>query len=524
MGNYQVGKFYQWNLSATSTFSQTIQYTVTGGWLPANLTLTPNQGVLQGFLDYDPVPREYRWQITANDGVNTQTQEYYITTYSVYSGQFVDFSLPVNGGLKLDLENQVVENYLTATDPVYPALNIISGITYNNSISQLLDPARQWLTDQHFVLGNLQVQGTTLWRNIYDNQQGADAVSINQPGGTMWPQSLDNLRRVWSSLGFVSDGYGTGARLQPVIDLEQGSFSSVAVVASGQGYRYPPLISATGTGNGVVLDSRLGVVSAQVTDSSNAWSVGNTFVFNTGIYDQAAVLEVTTVNSANYITSVSVVDPGLYSQTPIAPKAYQETNRSVSIQAQWGVVAVKVVEPGTGYQSTTTLDVTGQETLPQDQTTWSPQIFLSTVDTSVLAGKNDPLPGRVWHTNHLVLQTQGKSWQGSTSYDNDNTTWDGGSCTFQDWIQPSYTTWNQDATTWDDQLTTWDHSTFDKGTTNKFMQMNLDNMTWQQLYDSLYISDTAIYQSDTLVEWLIHLPNQVLSRENAVYTGNIALV
>ena len=523
LGRWQMGQFLQLDLSATSTFSATIQYTITGGVLPANLTLTPNQGLLQGFLDYSHVPHEYRWQVTASDGVNTQTQEYYMDAYPVYSGQFVDFVLPVTGSLKLALEEQVVENYITTTDPVYPAMNIISGVRYNNRIGDLLAPARPWLSSQQFVLGNLQVSGSALWRNVYDHQQGEAATVTSVPGGTMWPQGLDNLRRVWSSLGYASDGYGTGAVLQPVVDLEIGSLADVTVVSPGSGYRYPPQINIQGTGNGAVLTCELGVVSAAVTNSTNAWSVGNTIVLQTGIYSSAAVLTVNSVNAANYITSVSVTYPGLYTQTPVSNHTYQDGNRSVTLQSDWGIAQVMVLDAGSGYSNSTTLDTLGQETLPLGQAVWSPQITQATIDTRYLPGKIDTLPGKVWTTNHLVLRTQGKSWQGATTYDSDNTSWDGGCCTFQDWIQPSYTTWDQNQTTWDTELTTWDHATFNQGTAEKFMMLDLDLMTWQQMYDILYMTDNAIYQSDTLVEWLVHMPTFVLSSQNTVYTGNIAL-
>lgn len=524
LGNLQAGKFYQFDLGATSTYSNSISYSVSGGWLPPNWNLTPDLGVLQGFLDYVVVPRQFHWEISATDGVNTVTQEYYIDAYSLYLSQSAEFLLPVTGQLRTQLQDQTLQNYVTTTDFSDPALSIIAGIKYNNNISELLQPAEKWLTSQSFILGNLQVVGNTLWRNVYDHQLGANAVVTGQSGGTMYPQSLENLRRAWSQLGFISDGDGTGAILQPDIDLEIGSIAAVNVYVSGSSYRYPPDIVIRGTGNGAVLQSQLGVVQAIVESSSNGWSVGNTIIFETGVHNQPANLVVSGVNVNNYITSLDIQQPGLYSQTPIGHKVYQESDRQVTILAQWGIAQVDVLAAGSGYNADTRLYVTGTEQLPDDQESWQPQIHIASVDPLAPQGTQDNLPQRVWATNHLVIRTQGLAWQGSTSYDNQTTSWDGGSCTFQDWIQPSYTIWDQDHTTWDNELTTWDHQIAAGSTYYKFLQLDLDSLSWQQVYDALYSSDYADYRSDTQVDWLVNMPTFSLNAHNAIYTGNIAVV
>jgi hypothetical protein len=380
-----------------------------------------------------------------------------------------------------------------------------------------------WLHAQYYVLGNLQVSGNTLWRNIYDHQLNANSTVTGQSGGVMYPQSLTNMRQAWSTLGYISNGDGSGAELQPAIDEEIGSFASVGVVASGTGYRYPPEIAIVGSGNGAVLASAIGVVSATVKSSTSGWSVGNTIVLETGIYDTPATLTVGSVNVANYITSLTVTDPGVYVQTPISSKTYLETHRSVVIEADWGVIKVAVLSAGQGYAANTQLTVSGTEQLPGYQAVWSPQIHTATIDPAKAAGRRDDIPQKVWTTNHLALKTQGLAWQGATSYDNAETSWDGGSCTFQDWIQPSYTIWDHDNTTWDQNLTTWDHEISHNGTYYKFLQLDLDDMTWQQVYDAIYLSDQAVYQSDTLVTWLVNMPTFALNDHNVIRTGNIAV-
>jgi hypothetical protein len=522
LGSLVTGEFYQFDLSATSTYSNVITYSVSGGWLPPNFNLQPDNGIVQGFLDYIPIPHEYIWQLTATDGVNTVTQDYYVDAYTRYVSQSVDFVLPVTGKLKTQLQEQVLENFVTTAKFSQLEMNIIGGIEYNNSISQVLAPATKWLTAQSYVLGNLEISGSTLWRNVYDRQLNANSTVTGQDGGVMYPQSLTNMRQAWSNLGFVSNGSGTGASLLPVIDLEIGSFASVSVVASGTGYRYPPDLAIVGSGGGAVLASQIGVVSATVASSTNAWSVGNTLVFETGIYNTPATLTVGSVNVNNYITSLVVTDPGLYTQTPISSKVYSETNRSVTIQADWGVVQVTVLAAGQGYNENTQVTLTGSEQLPVDQSVWRPQIDSASIDPTVTPGKRDNNTQKVWSTNHLVLKTQGLAWQGATSYDLQMTSWDGGACTFQDWVQPSYTIWDHGNTTWDNQLTSWDHEISQNGTYYKFSQLDLDNMTWQQIYDAIYLSDQAVYQSDTLVTWLVNMPTFTLNTNNAVYTGNIA--
>ena len=525
LGSIADGHFYKFNVSAVSPLNNILSYSVTGGWLPNSLTLLPEAGILQGFIDYHVKDHLYQWEISVSDGYSIISQTYSLLVQPSYFDEFATVTMPVTGTLKQKVISQTRSSYPDTNTVVDPKMNIISGLRYHNSIPDLLDPVTPWLHTQNLQLGNLQVYGSNLYRNVIDPQAGADAVGY-APGGSLTIQNLQNIRNAWmQDVGLISSGSGDGASFLAQVDLEHGSINEVIVTNTGSGYYYLPKFQVTGTGTGAQLEARLGIVSATVLDNTAyAWPVNSNISVSLGTYDTVGTLTVNSINSHGYITSVSINNPGLYSEIPRLPKTLTSHGNTVTVSAQWGVIYVFINNSGTGYDNTTQIALSQQEYLPEDQSTWIPEIYLCPAPVSNQQQDIDSVQDEIWKTNSLALEMQGLAWQGATSYDQDQTTWDGGSCTFQTWTQPQDTVWDGGYTTWDKNLTTWDNESSAVGNNWTYLNLDIqDSTTWQQLYQQLYISNVPWTTSETSYKFWLSLTTQQLSNTNAVYFGNVVV-
>lgn len=521
LGNVNDGAFYTWNIQATSTANVILTYEVCGGWLPRSLTITPETGVLQGFIDYHVKNHVYTWQVTASDGFNTLTRNMTMQVISSYRDQFATMTLPVTGYLKQAVIEQNFTSYPQLGETSLPSLVVIDGLKYANNITPILQSASNWLHVLDIQMGNLQVDGNTLYRNVFDSEQGAATIGI-APGGSMPPQTLVNMRRAWEATpGFITAGSGTNAEFGALVDLEQGTIYAVNIINSGENYYYSPSIKFQGKGSGAQAQSYIGVFSANITGSSNNWSVGDTFELAVGEYISPAVGNVTTVINGT-ISTVSWTSAGLYTIAPRLNPEISYLGQTVSVDPTWAVSLVNVTNQGQGYDYETQVSIDNKEVLPPGTNTWQARMPMSAAPVQPLTRASDRVQGRIWQTMTLVMQTQGQKWLGSTSYDEDTCSWDSGGTTFQDWQQPTYTFWDGDNTIFDQGLTVWDHEQQATGTAWSWNHLEINTATtWSQVYQQLFTRENPWQRSDTRTDWLINLTSLQLSGNNLVVSGNI---
>ena len=521
LGNVNDGAFYTWDIQATSTANVILTYQVSGGWLPRSLTITPETGVLQGFIDYHVKNHVYTWQVTASDGFNTLTRNMTMQVISSYRDQFATMTLPVTGYLKQAVIEQNFTSYPQLGETSLPSLVVIDGLKYANNITPILQSASNWLHVLDIQMGNLQVDGNTLYRNVFDSEQGAATTGI-APGGSMPPQTLVNMRRAWeANPGFITSGSGTDAEFAALVDLEQGTIYAVNIINSGENYYYSPSIKFQGKGSGAQAQSYIGVFSANITGSSNNWSVGDTFELAVGEYISPAVGNVTAVINGT-ISTVSWTSAGLYTIAPRLNPEISYLGQTVSVDPTWAVSLVNMTNQGQGYDYETQVSIDNKEVLPQGTLAWQARMPMSAAPVQPLTRASDRVQGRIWQTMTLVMQTQGQKWLGSTSYDENTCSWDSGGTTFQDWQQPTYTFWDGDNTIFDQGLTVWDHEQQATGTAWIWNHLEINTATtWSQVYQQLFTRENPWRRSDTRTDWLINLTSLQLSGNNLVVSGNI---
>jgi len=521
LGNVNDGAFYTWNIRAISTANVVLTYQVSGGWLPRSLTITPETGVLQGFIDYHVKNHVYVWQITASDGFNTLTRNMTMQVISSFRDQFATMTLPVTGYLKQAVIEQNFTSYPQLSETYLPVLTVVDGLKYANNITPLLQSASNWLHVLDIQMGNLQVDGDVLYRNVFDSERGAANIAI-APGGSMPPQTLVNMRRAWrDNPGFITEGSGTGAEFGALVDLEQGTIYAVNIINSGTNYYYSPDIKILGQGQGAQAQAYVGVVSANITSSSNNWSVGDTFELTIGQYISPAQANVTATNNG-MISQVSWTTPGLYTVVHRLNTTLSYSGQTVSVDPIWGISFVDMTAQGLGYDYQTQVLIDNKEILPPGTPTWQARMPMAPAPVQPLTQAPDKVQGRIWQTITLQMQTQGQQWLGSTSYDQETCSWDSGATTFQDWQQPTYTFWDGDNTIFDQGLTVWDHEQQPVGTAAAWNILDINSATtWSQVYQRLFTKENPWRRSDTRTDWLVNMTSLQLSGNNLVVSGNI---
>lgn len=523
LGNVNDGAFYTWSIAAVSTANVVLTYQVTGGWLPRNLTITPETGILQGFVDYHVKNHVYTWQITVSDGYNTLSRNMTLQVISSHRDQFATMTLPVTGYLKQAVIEQNFTSYPELSETYLPILTVIDGLKYANNISPILQSASNWLHQLDIQMGNLQVDNNVLYRNVFDSEQGAANIAVG-PGGSLPPETLVNMRRAWkNSPGFITSGSGTGAEFAADVDLERGTIYSVNITNSGENYYYSPDIKFQGSGSGAQALVYIGIISANIISSSNNWSIGDTFELAVGEYLTPAIGNVTAVSGGN-ITTVSWESAGLYTIAPRLNPQITYLGQTVQVDPIWGISFVDMIEQGSGYNYQTQVMIDNKEILPAGTSTWQARMPMAPLSNQVATRVSDRVQGRIWQTITLQMQTQGQKWLGSTSYDQETCTWDNGFTTFQDWIQPTYTFWDNNNTIFDQGLTVWDYEQQGGGTVQAWNLLEINSSTtWSQVYQDLFTRENPWRKSDTRTDWLINLTSLQLSGNNLVVSGNINL-
>jgi len=492
LGSFVDGRFVSINVGAASLRNNTVVHSFVGGTLPPSLVLNSTQGYIAGYIEFHPQPRDYRFEIKADDGYQTLTRQYHISIAKGAKSMYFDVAIPIEGDIKksaIDTRSELIpQPYLypfagTQPQSIPSSMLLISGLNY-----QIDDPfmaisvANAQLNSTTLLIGDIGNDNvgtssyTIFYKNIIDPQANASFTSSRVVGNLTSsstlldfnPTSLDNMRTaIANGQGFINSGLGSGAILLPIVDVETTSISNVLIVNSGSGFYFSPKITITGSGNGALLGSTLSVQSVTVTNSGSGWIQDTQF--NVRIDSgNVVVLSASVVSENGGLESVSVIDGGEFYIFPQGSKFVTDGNLATAeVTFDLGISNVTVLNSGSGYISgQTTLSTLGTEALPAWQTEWMPYIEIGTVFSqyvSQIQYKITPAIESImssydWPIKHISVIAKGRSWTGNTMFDQDLLSLDGGQTRFVEWLEPTDTIFDEDNTTFDIDGTVFDYN------------------------------------------------------------------
>ena len=191
LGSVTDGKFYTFDVSAVST-QVTVLYNIVGGILPRTLTLDRSQGRLSGFLEFQTRDRDYFFDISANDGIQTIERRYKLSVRRGVKYQYLGITIPLEGSLKNAYYNYVgsVINSTWVPDSgvtpqelqFTPYVQLIDGLNYAlDNPSSAVNFANLHLNTSEVMVGavtNVAVTPTTtfFYSSVLDNTDGANSV------------------------------------------------------------------------------------------------------------------------------------------------------------------------------------------------------------------------------------------------------------------------------------------------------------------------------------------------------------
>lgn len=345
----------------------------------------------------------------------------------------------------------------------------------------------------------------------------------------VYPPSLENIRNdLIAGLGWVTSGLGSGAGLQAIVDIVTTGISSVNVINPGSGYLYTPEIVVSGGVNAAVIASNLTVVGYTIHNPGNNWTTG-TEITLTPTNNSPAVITIGNVTSSGGIVDLTINDGGNYTEWPAGDTLLvSDTGQVASIDFNLGILDCRVVVPGSGYNTNSvSVDTTGRELLPDWQQTWSPYLGIGTVYTAngadvvtrETANVTSQLYYQRWPLQHMILELQGISWTGDTTFDGLQTQWDGGTTFFAEWLEPKDTIFDtnleifdQGNTRFDDDYVLWQQLAYLTWGNTLFDQ----EFTIFDLYSTIFDPGFTSTQSITLLRRLLRVITPQISGHNVV--------
>ena len=454
------GDNYIFDVTATSTRTNAISYSILGGVLPPFMILDKSQGKIYGFLEYHTQFKEYYFEIAANDGVEELVNEFHLSVKPSTLDQITTIKIPLTGKLKdywlRDL-NGIFDSRIELPDGNFlprkvttPELTLISGLISNvDDPEQFFDYASNLdkITMHIGPVSNAIASSTTteIYRQIIDPQQ-ASSFNVVITGNNFDIPSLNNWREDFQSLlSYVNGGLGTGGVLNAIIDAGTGAISSIDVISSGSNYLYMPKITLndmptefTGT---------LKLVEVTILNSNSMWSPGDQIELNVGRYNSPAILQAISVDLNGTVTQFKIIDAGIYTQYPNIPTTMLSSNgKDVELIVSFGIRNVNVVNSPSGLHSAI-LTVNGTEKLPNWQSTWSavlPMALINNISidqvnseieeyTSNTHINTNGLDGELWSVNSMIVEIEGKRWQGDCIFD---CSFDSDESRFEDCLEP----------------------------------------------------------------------------------------
>ena len=345
----------------------------------------------------------------------------------------------------------------------------------------------------------------------------------------VYPPSLENIRNdLIAGLGWVTSGLGSGSALQAIVDIVTTGISSVNIINPGSGYLYSPEITVSGGVNVAVIDSNLTVVGYTIHNAGNNWTTG-TEITLTPPNNSPAVITIGNVTSSGGIVDLVITDGGNYTEWPAGDLLLVTgLGQAASIDFNLGLLDCRVVDPGSGYTANTiSVDADGRELLPDWQQTWSPYLGIGTVYTAngadvvtrETASVTSQLYYQRWPLQHMILELQGISWTGDTTFDGLQTQWDGGTTFFAEWLEPRDTIFDtnleifdQGNTQFDDDYMLWQRLAYLTWGTTLFDQ----EFTIFDLYSTIFDPGFTSTQSITLLRRLLRVITPQISGHNVV--------
>ena len=345
----------------------------------------------------------------------------------------------------------------------------------------------------------------------------------------VYPPSLENIRNdLIAGMGWVTSGLGSGSELQAIVDVVTTGISSVNVIYPGSGYLYTPEIVVSGGVNVAVIASNLTIVGYTIHNAGNNWTTG-TEITLTQPNTSPAVIAIGNVTSSGGIVDLTIIDGGNYKEWPSGDTLIvSDTGQMASIDFNLGILDCRVIDPGSGYTvNTVSVDANGRELLPDWQQTWSPYLGIGTVYTAngadVVTRETDNITSQLyyqrWPLQHMILELQGISWTGDTTFDGQQTQWDGGTTFFAEWLEPKDTIFDtnleifdQGNTRFDDDYILWQQLAYLTWGTTLFDQ----EFTIFDLYSTIFDPGFTSTQSITLLRRLLRVITPQISGHNVV--------
>jgi hypothetical protein len=546
LGIWDEGQYISIPIKAVTTRGTTIVYNVTGGLLPPHLMLGTTDGKIIGFIEYTAINKTYYFNVTANDGYQTITQQFNITINKVYGNQYLNIEIPLAGTIKntwlADTANvrvrepgQIIYDGIT-NSPNNPTLSIISGLETGFSTPQeiisIISPWFYQLSLQIGAADNTIVQSngmSVIYRNITDYQSGSNTQVYSNyvKGNEVYPISINHIRNALiETYSWVLSGSGSGFALLPNLNWNTGAIQSVTILDNGFGFLSPPKLIVEGAGTGAELKAVLGLVSLTVPVPGYGWVVGQIISIAGNDAVSPAILSVTSISSVGGLLGLDIINSGNYKHVGSLKNIPISTGTSYAeISPTWGIVDAQIVNGGINYQCGITINVEGGELLPAWQNQYSPVIEVGEIKpttgqiaVNVLNTEPISLYGTQWQPNYLVLQWQGLTYVGSCIFDEDTTTFDGDTTRFIDTESVYDTVFDEQREVFDNDSTIFDYqdplmydleqvwggTLIDSGT------------TVMDLYSTIFDSLRPKTYSNTRLQRWFNTTNKIYSGNNAV--------
>ena len=190
LGTVPDGEFTVLNCSATSSRGN-VRYNLVGGILPRGMVLGQANGQISGFMEFQTRTRDYTFNITASDSVQTIERSFTVTVQRIFNYQYLGMTIPIEGSLK-DIYYDYVGSVLdqrwipnaesTPQSLQYaPYVQLINGLNYQiDSPATAVNFANLYLNTTELMIGsvtnvNTSPSTTLFYSPILDSNAGAAA-------------------------------------------------------------------------------------------------------------------------------------------------------------------------------------------------------------------------------------------------------------------------------------------------------------------------------------------------------------
>lgn len=381
LGAVPDGVQFDRQVQAVSTRSNIPTYGLSGGMLPVGVILDTQTGALQGFLEYHAQNKTYLFEITADDGTETITRTFTIEVVSQNLGHYWSLSVPLWGPDKDAFQIQNSESivdynnlYLPASSgwgrTSSPSVPLIAGIKGINAadLRTLIQPYLhnfvmqmqnfEWLPGRNsaYEILNLQVRDSDsvqIWKSNtayykgerVNNLQGERYVALNDgTSGTNMPQGLGT--------NIVDGGVSW-------------SYDSVPNPITNTRWPLPWYPYHKYVLNDTVVNN--GVVYRVIQAGTSGGGVGPT-ALGDSILDNTVIWQSETANypygegNTFWPDNVYNIRSTLISQVGWSTGSGSQASADVTVDFQGTVTQVTVTNPGTGYYSVPSFNLSGTGT------------------------------------------------------------------------------------------------------------------------------------------------------------------